>query len=114
MVKIGQKINPKNKEYVDIAIWCNTNNAVIVKQGDEYVIEAVPEKTTEELKAEVRAVRNQYLEQTDKFLIADYPITAEEREQYKAYRSYLRDYTKAEEWYKDNPLTFDEWLFINK
>ena len=65
--------------------------------------------TEDELKAQVRAVRNMYLEQTDKFMIVDYPITDEERELYRQYRTYLRDYTLSENWWKVNPLTFEEW-----
>ena len=60
-------------------------------------------------KEQVRAVRNQYLEQTDKFMIADYPITDEERELYKQYREYLRDYTLTDNWWESNPLTFEKW-----
>lgn len=63
----------------------------------------------EQYKEQVRSVRNQYLEQTDKFLITDYPITDEEREHYKAYRTYLRDYTLTENWWEANPLTFEEY-----
>ena len=65
--------------------------------------------TEDELKAQVRAVRNQYLEQTDKFLIADYPITDEERELYKQYRVYLRDYTLSENWWEHSPMTLEKW-----
>lgn len=65
--------------------------------------------TEDELKAQVRAVRNRHLEQTDKFLIADYPITDEERELYKQYRTYLRTYPECRDWYKANPKTYDEW-----
>ena len=65
--------------------------------------------TEDELKAQVRAVRNQYLEQTDKYMIADYPITDDERELYKQYRTYLRDYTLSENWQESNPLKFEEW-----
>ena len=67
------------------------------------------DEAIEQRKEQVRAVRNQYLEQTDKFLIADYPITDEEREQYKAYRVYLRDCTLEENWWTTNPKTFEEW-----
>ena len=63
----------------------------------------------EQNKTEVRAVRNQYLEQTDKYMIADYPITDEERELYKQYRTYLRTYPECQDWYKANPKTYDEW-----
>ena len=74
--------------------------------GDEPV-PYVP--TEDELKAQVRAVRNQYLEQTDKYMIADYPISDEERELYKQYREYLRTYPECRDWYKANPKTYDEW-----
>ena len=82
--------------------------------GDEpkpIVIEPtpIPEPTEEELKAQVRSIRNQYLEQTDKYMIADYPVTDEEREIYKQYRTYLRDYTLSENWWKADPKTFEEW-----
>lgn len=63
----------------------------------------------EQYKEQVRSVRNQYLGQTDKFVLSDYPITDEEREQYKQYRTYLRDYTLTENWWESNPLKFDEW-----
>ena len=65
--------------------------------------------TEDELKARVRAVRNQYLEQTDKYMITDYPITDEERELYKQYRTYLRTYPERQDWYKSNPKTYEEW-----
>lgn len=98
-----------NKQYADLAVYCNQNGLIIEDKGD--YLEAVnpPEPSNEEKKAQVRSVRNQYLEQTDKFLIADYPITDEERESYKAYRTYLRDYTLEDEWWLVNPKTYEEW-----
>ena len=64
----------------------------------------------EQYKEQVRTVRNQYLEQTDKYLsVQDFPITDEERELYKAYRIYLRDYTETEGWWLKDPLKFEEW-----
>ena len=65
--------------------------------------------TEDDLKAQVRAVRNQYLEQTDKYMITDYPITDEKRELYKQYRTYLRTYPECRDWYKANPKTYEEW-----
>ena len=99
-----------NKEYADLAVYCNKNGLIIEDKGD--YLEAVnpPEPSDEDKKVQVRAVRNQYLEQTDKYMIADYPITDEEREQYKAYRVYLRDYTLEDEWWLANPKTFEEWM----
>ena len=63
----------------------------------------------EQKKTDVRAVRNQYLEQTDKFMITDYPITDDERELYKQYRTYLRDYTLSENWWEHSPKDFSTW-----
>ena len=74
----------------------------------EYVLTSSAE-AIEQKKAKVRAVRNQYLEQTDKFMISDYPISDEERELYKQYRTYLRTYPECQDWYKANPKTYDEW-----
>lgn len=77
--------------------------------GSWYVKGFAPEKPVEELQAQVRAVRNQYLEQTDKYMITDYPISDDERELYKQYRTYLRDFTVAENWWESNPLKFEKW-----
>ena len=64
----------------------------------------------EQKKSEVRAVRNQYLEQTDKFLLVDYPITSTQKTKYKQYRSYLRDYPdSSEDWFEHEPMSFTEW-----
>ena len=75
----------------------------------EYVLVSSAE-AIEQKKADVRAVRNQHLEQTDKYIaLSDYPITDEERELYKQYREYLRTYPECQDWYKANPKTYDEW-----
>ena len=70
------------------------------------------DEAIEQKKADVRAVRNQYLEQTDKYMIADYPITDDERELYKQYREYLRTYPECRDWYKANPKTYEEWYAL--
>ena len=76
---------------------------------DGQFVLTVSDEAIEQRKEQVRAVRNQYLEQTDKFLLADYPITDDERELYKQYRTYLRPYPECRDWYKANPKTYDEW-----
>lgn len=68
-----------------------------------------PEPTVEEMMLKVRAVRNDYLQDTDRYMLEDYPITPEEKELCKQYRQYLRDYTEQEEWWLQNPLTFEDW-----
>ena len=78
--------------------------------GQWYVKGYAPEKPTEQKEAEVRSIRNGYLEQTDKYLsVTDYPISDDERELYKQYRVYLRTYPECQDWYKANPKTYDEW-----
>ena len=76
---------------------------------DGQFVLTVSDEAIEQKKVEVRAVRNQYLEQTDKFMLVDYPITDDERELYKQYRTYLRDYTLSENWCEHSPMTFEEW-----
>lgn len=68
-----------------------------------------PEPTVEEMMTQVRAVRNGYLQDTDRYMLEDYPVTSEEKELCKQYRKYLRDYTEEENWWLQNPLTFEDW-----
>ena len=79
-----------------------------IQVNGEYVLTSSDE-AIEQKKAEVRAVRNQYLKQTDEFMIVDYPITDDERELYKQYRTYLRDYTLTENWWEHSPKYFSTW-----
>lgn len=70
----------------------------------------VPEPTIEELKTQVRVVRNSYLKNTDFNMLSDAPITSTQKTKYKQYRAYLRDYPdSSEDWFKTDPMTFDEW-----
>ena len=84
-----------------VADYIHYDGQFILKVSDEAI---------EQYKEQVRAVRNQYLEQTDKFMIMDYPITDDERELYKQYRTYLRDYTLPENWWESEPQKFEEWV----
>lgn len=68
-----------------------------------------PEPTEDEKKARVRACRDYYLQITDYTQLLDSPYSAEEIKQYAAYRVYLRNYTNQENWWEQNPMTFDEW-----
>ena len=101
-----------NTQYADLAVYCNKNGMIIEDKGD--YLEAVnpPEPSIEDKQSQVRAVRNQYLEQTDKYMLADYPITDNERELYKQYRTYLRTYPECRDWYKANPKTYEEWYAL--
>ena len=77
---------------------------------DGQFVLTVSDEAVEQKKSEVRAVRNQYLEQTDKFMITDYPITSTQKTKYKQYRSYLRNYPdSSEDWFEHEPMSFDDW-----
>lgn len=39
-----------NKEYADLAVWCNANNATIEDKGEYYEVVAIPAPSLEELK----------------------------------------------------------------
>ena len=115
MTQIGDIItNEDGKLYADTAIWCNENHAVLEEIESEngrrrFQVKVIPEPTIEEKQNQIRLIRNQYLSDTDKFMIADFPISKEEKANYKSYRQYLRDYTEKESWWESNPKTFEEW-----
>lgn len=67
------------------------------------------EPTEDELKERVREVRNGYLQDTDFTQLNDAPFTTEQKSLYAEYREYLRNYTETEEWWLENPKTFDKW-----
>lgn len=78
----------------------------------EYVL-ITDEKAIEQMMLEVRAIRNSYLEQyvdPKQLVLVWNSLTDEDKTQYSDYRTYLLDYPESSEtWYKQNPLTFDEW-----
>ena len=79
--------------------------------NDQFVL-TTSNPAIEQYKEQVRAVRNRYLEQTDKFMITDYPITSTQKTKYKQYRAYLRDYPdSSENWFEHDPMSFDEWCY---
>jgi len=88
-----------------------TEELIAALDSGEKVIRngAVIDKPIEEKEAEARMQRNSLLAATDKYMVSDFPINEEEREQYRQYRQYLRD-IPAEEGFPDvSVLTFAEW-----
>ena len=80
-----------------------------IQVNGEYVL-ASSNEAIEQKKVDVRSVRNQYLKQTDEFMIVDYPITSTQKSKYKQYRAYLRDYPdSSEDWFEHEPMSFNEW-----
>lgn len=108
MYSIGQKFIGKYPPMS--AVWCNKNNAHIEKQDDKYVIVENPQPSIEDKKDVVRKVRDKMLTDTDKYMLSDYPITEDQKQDYIAYRKYLRDYTEIKNWYLESPKEFKSWL----
>lgn len=97
---------PEEKDGFD-TVW--NGDAWEYKEHEKLKEEEPYVPTEDEQKENVRRVRDYYLQQTDFTRLDDAPITKEEREQYKAYRVYLRDYTLEDNWWLTNPKTFEEW-----
>ena len=108
-----------NKEYADLAVYCNEKGKVIEDKGD--YLEAVnpPEPSDEELKNRKRWERNAELEkvmarvqryQTQKEAGL---ATTDDNKTYSAllhYAQYLRDFPQQDgEWWNAPILTFEEW-----
>ena len=81
----------------EAAVWCNSHGdryiTELEKDGDKrrFQIVAVPEPTTEEIAAQVRAKRDALLSETDFLMMPDYPLGEEDSVALKAYRQRLRD-----------------------
>ena len=80
--------------------------------GQWYLKGYAPEKTIEQKQAEVRAVRNSYLEKyvdPKQLVLVWNSLTEDEQKDYTDYRQYLLDYPETEGWYEQPPKTFEEW-----
>lgn len=77
--------------------------------GDWYVKGYAPEEPEDDKKQKVRSIRNEYLQYYDFTQLVDAPFTDEEKAVCAQYRQYLRDYTEGENWWLNNPKTFEEW-----
>ena len=70
-----------------------------------------PEPTKEEILAEKRIIRNKYLQDSDKYMLQDFPITSIEKNKWKEYRVYLRDFFNEEAIALiSNVKTFEEYF----
>ena len=110
MYQDGQIID--KKEHIAFANWVNANGGGFYSEsnGDgTYTIRKTPEESETEIQYRIREIRDNLLEQTDKYMISDFPISDEERYQMKLYRQYLRDYTKQDNWWESLPDGFADW-----
>ena len=80
-----------------------------VMVGNEFVLDT----DAKAIKKKVRDVRNYYLEQyvdPKQLVLVWETLSEEDKETYKTYRQYLLDYPESsEDWYKQNPKTFEEF-----
>ena len=79
---------------------------------DGQFVLTVSDEAIEQKKAEVRAVRNSYLEKyvdPKQLVLVWNSLTENEQKKYTDYRQYLLDYPETEGWYEHSPLTFEEW-----
>lgn len=107
---LKSELEEKQDEYTEVSAWCNENGEYhIEEQGEYYAVAVNAAPTEDELKAQVRAVRDAYLQHYDFTQLPDAPFTDLEKAQYADYRQYLRDYTTLPSWWLNNPLTFEEW-----
>lgn len=77
--------------------------------GDWYILGYAPQKSTEQLKSDIRIIRNIYLQSTDYTQLADVSLSQSEKQLFAQYRQYLRDYTDTPNWWLNNPKTFEDW-----
>lgn len=106
--------------------WAKENNATFDElmdkrdlpkryfQINEIVIPEPLPPTKEELQAQVRWVRDMYLvDYVDNRAKSPFQwaeVSEEEKVIIGNYRRYLLDYTDTENWWLQNPLTYDEWI----
>ena len=98
-----------NKQYADLAVFCNENGLIIEDKGDYLESVNPPAPTKEQLAEEKRAIRNKYLTDSDKYMLPDFPVSDEERALWVKYREYLRNITKAPNFPNVDVLNFKNW-----
>lgn len=122
MLKYALIIN-ENTKLCEVGIGTNSKfyqsigmteqDVVQAYDGSWYIKGYAPQKPQEVKEKEVRSVREEYFAnyvdwyQSKPLLWEE--MTEEEKLDIAGYREYLKDYTKQENWWEQNPLTFEEW-----
>ena len=63
----------------------------------------------EQRESRARNLRNAYLQDTDVYMLPDFPISEADRAVIADYREYLRHLPDTEGWYDRHIMTLDEW-----
>ena len=110
------EVPPEAKEGFDI-VW--NGDAWEYKEQEKPKEEEPYVPTEDELKSQIRAVRDNYM-QTTQNRIDRYrnqqelgTETVDDEATYKLlleYTQYLRDYPSGKNWWSENPMVFDEWV----
>lgn len=106
-----------DKQRADFIVENNHNKGYEIQETEDALLAVYNEPTVEELQAQVRAVRNGYLEKyvdPKQLVLVWEGLSVDERNIYSDYRRYLLDYTDNEEWYLSNPMTLDEYLVADE
>ena len=88
---LGKRIKKPDYFKPEEIQWCNENGATVRELDEEYVIEALPTESAEDLSIRKRIERNELLFSSDWTQTLDAPLTEEEREKWAIYRQRLRD-----------------------
>ncbi len=84
-------------------------NVELAYNGKYYLNGYAPTISDDIIAAQVRELRNSYLQETDFTQISDAPFSDSERNLYSEYRQYLRDLPQSESFPKVEVLTFETW-----
>lgn len=126
--EVDRQLDPLETEIAGYDIWLLPANSTDVmplepKEGFDIVWngtaweyqetpqpEPEPEPTQEQKEQFIRSIRDAYLMRWDFSQLRDAPFTEEEKNVLAEYRQYLRDYTKGENWWEQEPATYEDWL----
>ena len=81
----------------EAALWCNTRGDCSIQQVDGgYQIIQNPEPDDSMIAEAIRGKRDNLIDETDYYLMPDYPSNPQNLEELKVYRQALRDVPKQE------------------
>ena len=113
-IRNGKIINFTEDEEVAVSLgWTNEvdkQEIEIAYDGQIYLKGYAPAKPDAVLAEEKRADRKRLLDDSDKRVLPDFPISAEEKEQWLLYREYLRNITDDPKFPNVDVLSFENWL----
>lgn len=86
----------------EAAVWCNARGDCSIQQVDGgYQIIQNPEPDDSMVAKAIRAKRNNLLDETDYYMVSDYPSNPQNLEELKVYRQALRDLPEQEGFPRD-------------